>query len=46
MLVSCGNIILGKRWNVQKFINRIYHCEINQFNGEVQHKTYCLYKSE
>ena len=46
LLVSCDNIILSKQWNVQKFINPKYYCEINRFNSEKLHKTYVLYKSE
>ena len=46
MLVGCGNVILGKRWNVQKIINPIYYYEISRFNGVELYKTYSFYKSE
>ena len=46
MLVGGENSILGKRWNVQNFINPICDHEFSSFNGEELHKTYSLHKSE
>ena len=46
MLVGSVNIILGKRWNVQNFINPIYYHEFSSFNVAELHKTYPVYKSE